>query len=68
MCKEPLISFEVETRDNPSVFSNTSKFFETSSKVVTKPWGHFIVIYKTKLRNGLEESSTRMMISKYVKA
>lgn len=54
--KDPLITFEIETRDNPRVFSNTAKIFGTSSKLVSKPWRHFMIIYKSELSKGHKNS------------
>lgn len=52
----PLFTFEVETRDNSGVFSNTAKIFGTSSNIVIKPWRHFMIIYKTVLSQGHKDS------------
>jgi len=54
--QDPLISFEIETNDGPRVFSNTAKIFGTSSKLVSKPWRHFMIIYKTELSEGHKKS------------
>lgn len=50
--QDPLITFEIETEDGPRVFSNTAKIFGTPSKLVSKPWRHFMIIYKTELSEG----------------
>jgi len=54
--QDPLVTFEIETKDVGSVFTNTSKIFGTSSKLVSKPWRHFMIIYKTKLSEGHKRS------------
>ena len=54
--QEPLITFEIETKDNTGVFSNTAKIFDTSSRLVSKPWRHFMIIYKTELSPGHKNS------------
>lgn len=54
--QDPLITFEIETEDSPRVFSNTAKIFGTSSKLVSKPWRHFMIIYKTELSEGHKKS------------
>ena len=50
--QESFITFEVETRDTPAMFSNTSKYFGPSSNVVKKPWWHFMIVYKSRLSEG----------------
>lgn len=54
--QDPLVTFEIETKDTARVFSNTAKIFGTSSKLVTKPWRHFMIIYKSKLSKGHKAS------------
>lgn len=54
--QDPLITFEIETKDSPRMFSNTAKIFGTTSKLVSKPWRHFIIIYKSKLSEGHKKS------------
>ena len=48
----PLMTFEVETRDNRSIFANTLKIYGTSSSKVPKPWHHFMIIYRGNLSKG----------------
>lgn len=57
----PLVTFEIETEDSASVFSNTAKIFGTTSKLVSKPWRHFMVIYKTRLSNGHRDSLSNVI-------
>lgn len=54
--QDPLITFELETKDGSGVFSNTAKIFGTTSTLVSKPWRHFIIIYKSKLSKGHRNS------------
>lgn len=54
--QDPLITFEIETKDGQGVFSNTAKIFGTTSKIVSKPWRHFMIIYKTELSEGHKNS------------
>lgn len=54
--QDPLFTFEIETKDGSGVFSNTSKIFGTPSNLVTKPWRHFMIIYKTELSEGHRKS------------
>ena len=54
--QDPIFTFEIETTDSDRVFSNTSKYFGTPSDYVTKPWRHFMIIYKTKLSQGHKKS------------
>jgi hypothetical protein len=54
--QDPLVTFEIETKDTARVFSNTAKIFGTSSKLVTKPWRHFMVVYKSTLSKGHKDS------------
>lgn len=54
--KDFLISFEIDTKDTSSIFSNAAKYFLTSSKQVTKPWRHFMIVYKDKLSQGHRDS------------
>lgn len=48
----PLMTFEVETKDNRSIFANTLKIYGTSSSKVPKPWHHFMIIYRGNLSKG----------------
>lgn len=54
------ISFEIETKDGDSIFRNTYKIFGPPSKLVSKPWRHFMIVYKTRLseshRNALSNT------------
>jgi hypothetical protein len=50
--QDPLVTFEIETKDHQGVFSNTEKIFGPPSKMVLKPWRHFMIIYKDKLSKG----------------
>lgn len=54
--QEPLVTFEIETKDAAGVFSNTQKIFGPPSKMISKPWRHFMIIYKTKLSSGHRKS------------
>lgn len=57
----PLITFEIETEDGEGVFSNTAKIFGTPSKLVSKPWRHFMIIYKTGLSEGHRNSLSNVI-------
>ncbi len=48
----PLMTFEVETKDNRSIFANIMKIYGTPSNKVQKPWHHFMIIYKGSLTQG----------------
>jgi hypothetical protein len=52
----PLATFEIETTEGREIFCNTAKIFGTSSKLVSKPWRHFMIIYKGKLSKGHKKS------------
>ena len=54
--KDPLFTFEIETKDDSGVFTNTAKIFGTPSSLVTKPWRHFMIIYKSELSKGHKRS------------
>jgi hypothetical protein len=57
----PMITFEIETEDGERVFSNTAKIFGTPSKLVLKPWRHFMIIYKTELSEGHRNSLSNVI-------
>jgi hypothetical protein len=59
--KNPLFTFEIETRDHSGIFSNVSKIFGTPSDVVVKPWRHFIIIYKSRLSKGHKNSLSNVL-------
>lgn len=48
----PLMTFEVETKDNRSIFANTLKIYGTPSSKVPKPWRHFMIIFRGELSKG----------------
>jgi len=48
----PLITFEIETRDGREIFCNTAKIYGPPSNMVSKPWNHFMVIFKGELSEG----------------
>ncbi|MFB3890028.1 MAG: hypothetical protein ACE14S_11100, partial [Candidatus Bathyarchaeia archaeon] len=52
----PLVVFEVETRDNRSMFCNSSKIYGPSTGTIPKPWQHFIIVFKGKLSDYHRES------------
>ncbi|MCW3983867.1 MAG: hypothetical protein NWE96_07705 [Candidatus Bathyarchaeota archaeon] len=54
----PLMTFEVETKDNRSIFANTLKIYGTPTGKVPKPWHHFMIIYKGKLSEGHKDDLT----------
>ncbi len=57
----PLMTFEVETSDNRSIFCNTLKIYGTPSDTVTKPWKHFMIIFKGKLPAGHRRSIANLI-------
>lgn len=59
--QDPIISFEIETKDGPQIFSNTAKWFGQSSDKVTKPWRHFMIVYKSGLSELPKESLHNVM-------
>ena len=59
--QDPLVTFEVETEDNPRVFRNIMKYFDTLSSEITKPYRHFLIVIKGELSQG-----TRKPLRRYI--
>jgi hypothetical protein len=60
----PLVTFEVETSaESSNVFKNTSKYFDTYSKDVPKPFRHFMIIMKGRLPEGVRLPMQRYLNS-----
>lgn len=57
----PLITFEIETKDNERVFRNTLKIFGTSSDYIIKPWYHFMIIHKSKLSKSSKKALSNIL-------
>jgi hypothetical protein len=57
----PLVTFELETRDSLRVFKNISKYFDTISADIPKPFRHFLIVVKGELSNG-----TRKPLQHYI--
>ena len=43
------VTFDVETRNCGKIFSNTSRIYETTPVVISKPRSHFMIMFKDKL-------------------
>lgn len=57
--QSPLVTFEVETEESLRVFKNTTKYFDTLSEDVPKPYRHFIILMKGKLSEGVRKPIQR---------
>jgi len=57
----PLVTFEIETKDSLRVFKNISKYFDTISADIPKPFRHFLVVVKGELSDG-----TRKPLQHYI--
>jgi len=59
--KPPLITFEVETRQNTGVFSNTLKIWGPPTSDMLRPWHHFMIIHKSNLTEGTKRSLSAIL-------
>ncbi len=57
----PLITFEVETKDSRAIFCNTTKIYGPSSEAISKPWHHFMIIFKGNLSDGHRKALSNLI-------
>ena len=49
---DPIVTFEIETRNTNTVFKNTCKIFASRQSVVKRPYQHFSIVCKSRLSDG----------------